>query len=330
MIFVIGTYQNLVNGFEFQHQNLTELFLTNPDCGLVKSISVSSTGKCICAGTEEHITLLDLVKKKEIGCILDVVAPVTSSCFTPINGKEMLIVASGSGALGFFDLTSDTWAKNIKSAHTKEIIAISVHPSGKILLSIGKDRLVKLWSLQKFTLAHEFSLSTVPIGIEWNCSGGKYAILYERKIEVYSLDHTNNSSNNSLANNTNSIVNSNNPNDNNSNESQISNESKSFIEFHCTSSTKFTCFSWSSDLENGILLGCENGDILLYDSSKQVANSIASHTTRVKCIKYLKKQQFISCSSDGIIKIWSLEGEQALLVAEKNCSMRILSLGVFE
>lgn len=275
---------------------------------------------CLC-GTEDQIVILDLVKNKELGSILEVTGPIIDSCFTILpshGGKECLVVAAGSRSISFFSCEEWIQMKVLRNAHKKDIVGISAHPSGKILLSVGKDRLVKLWNLQSFTLAHQILLPSAPIAIEWSFSGKYYAILYEKKVEIYSIDNSQSKSTDSPSEEKDGkLASGNNPN---------------CISYGCPDETKFTSFGWSIDLDTEVVvLGTESGKISLFLPTRNLSFPIGEHIgSRVRCIRCIKDGKFISCSSDGVIKIWSILQNTATLLAEKNCSMRILSLGVYE
>ena len=104
------------------------------------------------------------------------------------------------------------------------------------------------------------------------------------------------------------------------------------ISYECPDETKFTSFGWSIDSDTEVVvLGTESGKISLFLPASNLSFPIGEHIgSRVRCIRCIKDGKFISCSSDGVIKIWSILQNTATLLAEKNCSMRILSLGVYE
>jgi protein MAK11 len=89
------------------------------------------------------------------------------------------------------------------------INSISIHPSGKIALSVSADKTVRLWNLMT---AHKASVHKIMKGenlvvrlfycmqmflirirfteglvVRWNTAGDQYAILFERQVIIYNV-----------------------------------------------------------------------------------------------------------------------------------------------
>jgi len=74
------------------------------------------------------------------------------------------------------------------------VIALSCHPTGKLLLSIGADNTLKVWNLVKGRLAYAtcFKSKTSPGNtlnlVSWSGDGAYYAIAVGQTVEIYDTD----------------------------------------------------------------------------------------------------------------------------------------------
>lgn len=151
---VAGTYERLLYGFNVLASStsnsdgaaltykLEPSFIYPSHLSCIKA--VATTDKYLATGaTDEHIKLYDLSKKRELGSlILQHEGSITGLSF---YADSYLISASEDGSIGIFKRMSSKlggdWEK-LKSltAHKGGVNSVDVHPSGKIALSVGKDK----------------------------------------------------------------------------------------------------------------------------------------------------------------------------------------------
>jgi len=70
-------------------------------------------------------------------------------------------------------------------AHEGGVIDISVHPSGKLALSVGKDRALKTWNLVKGRTGYVTNLKGVADSVKWSPSGDFYAVSIDSRVDIY-------------------------------------------------------------------------------------------------------------------------------------------------
>lgn len=62
---------------------------------------------------------------------------------------------------------------------------ISVHPSGRLALSVGDDKTLFLWDLTKGKSAFKLRLPSEGLRVTWTPDGSKYAIMFQSCVTVY-------------------------------------------------------------------------------------------------------------------------------------------------
>ena len=105
------------------------------------------------------------------------------------SGKSHLLSASEDGTIIIWR-TSDWMVLRKLSAHKNGVRSISVHPSGRIALSLGeKDGMLKMWNLIVGKVAYQYKF---PDGqaeiILWSPSGDNYLVVFPKTISFYSTD----------------------------------------------------------------------------------------------------------------------------------------------
>lgn len=81
-----------------------------------------------------------------------------------------------------------TWEceKTLK-AHTGGVTAISIHPSGKLALTVGKDRAMKTWNLIKGRTAYVTNIKAVADDVIWSPDGTHYAVAMTQHVHIYEV-----------------------------------------------------------------------------------------------------------------------------------------------
>lgn len=65
--------------------------------------------------------------------------------------------------------------------------AISIHPSGKLALTVGKDRAMKTWNLIKGRTAYVTNIKAVADAVMWTPDGNSYAVATNNVVNVYEV-----------------------------------------------------------------------------------------------------------------------------------------------
>ena len=82
--------------------------------------------------------------------------------------------------------------------HKGRVNGMCVHPTGKIAVSVGKDKSLRLWNLMTGRKASVTKLGEgnhLAVGlmieaydVKWNAAGDRYAILFDRRVVVYNME----------------------------------------------------------------------------------------------------------------------------------------------
>lgn len=174
---IAGSYEKLLYGIEGQttYSNddkklqfiLKPVFAFTAHVSCIKTVAASpSGGKWLATGSaDEIIKVWDLRRRKEIGGLMhhegnvflslkmekktmDPMASSGSITHLVFSSRSHLFSASDDGTLCLFHARDWTVLRSLKG-HKGRINSIAIHPSGKVALSVGKDRALRMWDLMR-------------------------------------------------------------------------------------------------------------------------------------------------------------------------------------
>ena len=262
----------------------------------IKSIAAAKR-YLVTGSNDEHIKIYDLQKRKELGTLLGHQGSITSLRFSHeghTDGEEVL----GSGASGKWLLSGSDDGKIIiwrtkdweifgtLKGHKGRINDISIHPSGRIAVSVGEDKSVRLWNLMTAKKAANLKIKNDWQSgefVRWSLTGDYFFVGLLNKILVYKTS-----------------------------EAQIIKE----VPFK---STLMHIEVYKIDDVEYAVVGLNNGSLEFYDvedltkieddKEPEPKFKLVGHTNRIKDFKLYKvnnETYLISISSDGNIVIWDL------------------------
>ncbi|KAJ8096897.1 WD40-repeat-containing domain protein [Lipomyces tetrasporus] len=175
----------------------TPIFHFTPHTASIRTVAHAKR-YLVTGGNDEHIRLYDLQKRKEIGTLMFHEGSVTCLEFvSPVVGEDEEKSAGGNGKWlisGGEDgkvliwRTKDWEVLGDMKGHKGAVNDISVHPSGKIALSVGRDRTLRLWNLMTAKNASVLKLTGgEAIQVAWSTKGDRYAVGWQRKIVIYDM-----------------------------------------------------------------------------------------------------------------------------------------------
>ncbi|XP_026681116.1 p21-activated protein kinase-interacting protein 1-like [Diaphorina citri] len=170
---LIGTYEEFVLGYQLiksedeeNKYTLTQTFVTHSHTASVRSVAATSK-LAASSGADETVVLYDMVKRKQSGALMQHEGTITCLKFTP-EGSH-LISCSDDGSIAIFRVGSWQLEKLFKKAHKGTAVNhISIHPSGKLALSVGKDKTLRTWNLVKGRSAYITNLSRYNMDTDGN------------------------------------------------------------------------------------------------------------------------------------------------------------------
>lgn len=215
----VGTYDNYLFGYRIAqptedvsdhlHLPYKDKLVINPPCAPLQSFAFerlighpthTASIRCIAArkhylatgASDDRICVLDLRTNQEIQLLTHHTGTVTQCAFTP-DGSH-LFSASDDGTLAATKtgswLTDNVW----RTPHSgRAIVALALHPSGKLALTIGKDGTLRTWSLIKGRQCFTTNLRTLCARGEtidevvWSPQGGRFALIAVDRVLVMAV-----------------------------------------------------------------------------------------------------------------------------------------------
>lgn len=263
--------------------------------------SVTSNGKFVASGgADDRICLYDLEKRQAIDDLYIHEGTINSLKFTPCGSY---LVSGGSDGKMVF-IKSSNWKidKVFAKAHKgSSVNFISVHPSGKLALSIGSDLILRTWNLINGRQAFATSLKNKAFGsiidfVEWSPSGDYFLVAGKDTIEVWSTE-----------------------------QAEVIATKKS--------EARPTSVCWLTDSD--ILVGMDNGKILFFnweDDQEEATLCEIYENSRVKAMKYLDGF-LVTASSSGELNVWKVIIEEKVeidMICGIDVGCRLICLDIID
>ncbi|XP_034366781.1 p21-activated protein kinase-interacting protein 1 [Arvicanthis niloticus] len=192
MELVAGSYEQIVFGFTIrrgpagsgQQETWTPVAdFTNHGHTASLSTMTANSRYVVTGSKDETIHIYDMKKKTEHGALLYHRGTVTCLKFF---GSRHLISGAEDGFICIWDAKNWECLKTIK-AHRGHVTFLSIHPSGKLALSVGTDKTLRTWNLIQGRSAFVKNIKENAHIVEWSPSGGKYIVVVLNKVDVYRL-----------------------------------------------------------------------------------------------------------------------------------------------
>uniref|UniRef100_A0A3Q4BV07 Anaphase-promoting complex subunit 4 WD40 domain-containing protein n=1 Tax=Mola mola TaxID=94237 RepID=A0A3Q4BV07_MOLML len=257
--------------------------------------SVAASERFVVTGSkDETIQLYDMKKRTEHGALLHHNGTVTCLEF---YGSSHLLSGGEDGLVCVWSTKKWECLKSIK-AHKGPVTSLSVHPSGKLALTVGTDKSLRTWNLINGRSAFIKNIKQNAHIVRWSPDGSKYMVVINDKVDVYDLE---------TASVTGTII----------NPKRIS-------------SVQF--------VNNSVVAIAGDDEIVrLYDLGKEKwVCDFKAHETRVKAVDSFIMEDYcvlVTASNDGFIKMWKLllkDLEGPTLLGGVNTSARLTCLAVWK
>ncbi|XP_025300426.2 p21-activated protein kinase-interacting protein 1 isoform X2 [Canis lupus dingo] len=304
MELVAGCYEQVLFGFairrepdaggEHREQKWTAVadFTHHAHTASLSAVAVNS--RFVVTGSkDETIHIYDMKKKIDHGALVHHNGTITCLKF---YGNRHLISGAEDGLICVWDAKKWECLKSIK-AHKGHVTFLSIHPSGKLALSVGTDKTLRTWNLVEGRSAFIKNIKQNAHIVEWSPRGERYIVVILNKINVYQLDTASVSG-------------------------TITNEKR-------ISSVTF--------LSESVLAVAGDEEVVRFfdcDSLTCVCE-FKAHENRVKDILSFEDPEhhiIVTASSDGFIKMWKLKQDKKVppsLLCEVKTNARLTCLGVW-
>ncbi|KAG5363631.1 p21-activated protein kinase-interacting protein 1 [Yarrowia sp. B02] len=165
------------------------IFHFTPHIQSIKCLATS--GRYLVSGSaDENIRIYDLQKRKELGTLTHHSGTITALEFYK---RKWLLTAGEDGKI--FVLRTKDWevlaelkghARAAVGKAKVGVVDISVHPTGRLALSVGQDRKLILWNLMTAKKASVMQCYPDVLKVAWNLAGDRYAVTYTTSISFFS------------------------------------------------------------------------------------------------------------------------------------------------
>ncbi|XP_076929531.1 uncharacterized protein LOC143593973 [Bidens hawaiensis] len=310
MSLVAGSYERFIWGFKLKtlkHSSetltLSPIFSFPSHLSPIKSLAVSGS-VASSGGSDDTIKIYDLSTSSEIGSLSDPSSTVTSLVlYTPpalAAFPRNLFASFGDGNVSLYDADPFVHLKTVK-VHKKGVNDMSVHLSGRVALTVGRDSGLGMVNLVRGKRSFFCRLGKEAEIVEYGCDGDKFFMGTEEKVSVHDAE-----------------------------------DAKLISELDANK--RVLCVAPAT---NGLVYtGGEDRNLTAWDIvSGKVAYCIEdAHSARLKGIVVLSKidgesedEPFLvaSASSDGIIRVWDVRmtnKDKSTPLAEANTKSRLTCL----
>uniref|UniRef100_A0A3Q2Q9R5 PAK1 interacting protein 1 n=1 Tax=Fundulus heteroclitus TaxID=8078 RepID=A0A3Q2Q9R5_FUNHE len=294
---IAGSYEQITFGYRVQTaENEWTAKADFTHHAHTASISaVAASERFVVTGSkDETIQLYDMKKRTDHGALLHHDGTITCLEF---YGNSHLLSGGEDGLLCVWSTKKWECLKTIR-AHKGHVTSLSVHPSGKLALSVGTDKTLRTWNLINGRSAFIKNIKQNAHIVRWSPDGDRYVVVVNDKVDIYKLE-------------TASIT------------GTITNPKR-------ISSVKF--------LNNSVLAVAGDDETVRFcdvGNAKWVCE-FRAHETRVKAVDSLILDDFcllVTASNDGYIKMWKIhlkeELESPILLGEVNTTARLTCLSVW-
>ncbi|GJE93253.1 WD40 repeat-like protein [Phanerochaete sordida] len=162
------------------------MFIFPAHISSVKAVAASPNGgKWLATGSsDEIIKVWDLRRRKEIGGLMHHEGSITHLAFP---SRSHLISASEDGTLCIFHARDWTVLRALKG-HKGRVNSVAVHPSGKVALTVGKDRTLRMWDLMRGKGSASTKLGKEGELVRWNTDGTLFVVQTMLTLDFYTTD----------------------------------------------------------------------------------------------------------------------------------------------
>ncbi|RPD64504.1 WD40 repeat-like protein [Lentinus tigrinus ALCF2SS1-7] len=193
---VAGSYEKLLYGLQGTVSvdsnsseysfDLKPIFIFPAHVSCIKSVAASPQGgKWLATGSaDEIIKVWDLRRRKEIGGLMQHQGSITHLVFP---SRSYLLSASEDGTLCLFRARDWAVLRELKG-HKGRVNSVAVHQSCKVVLSVGKDRTVRMWDLMRGKGSASTKIGKEGELVRWSTDGTLFAVQAHSTIDIYSTD----------------------------------------------------------------------------------------------------------------------------------------------
>ena len=180
----VNPKENLLNKEEECDQlELKTSFANHAHSASVRSI-IAGDKYLISAGGDENVKIFNLRNRTEHGALYHSDGVINCMLF---YDKRHLMTASEDGKICILKVNAGWNVEKTLAKHKAGVTDLALHPSGKLMLSIGKDAKLITWNLIKGRSAYVTNLHENADFVRWSPSGNHYVVGFFKRLDIYSV-----------------------------------------------------------------------------------------------------------------------------------------------
>ncbi|KDN52379.1 WD40 repeat-like protein [Tilletiaria anomala UBC 951] len=188
---VAGSYERLLYGLDASVTAGTEGLQFTFTPHFIFPAHISSIRSVACAGhdskwlatggTDESIKVWDLRKRIEVGTLTGHEGTITALHFPT---RTYLLTTGQDGRINIYRSRDWSLLKTLKG-HVGSVNDVAAHPSGRVALSVGKDRTIRMWDLMRGVGAASTKIGEEGERVTWDSHGNRFAVLAGPHLRVH-------------------------------------------------------------------------------------------------------------------------------------------------
>lgn len=137
-------------------------------------------------GTDEVVKVWDLRKQREVGQLTGHEGTITSLVFA---SRTYLLTTSADSNINLYRTRDWALLRTLKG-HIGRINSAAPHPTGRLALSVGSDRTIRMWDLMRGQAAASTRIGIEADVVRWDTTGARFAVLAYRQAMIFGTDMT--------------------------------------------------------------------------------------------------------------------------------------------
>jgi len=301
---LLGTYEAFVLGYKLAEDpvsgnlKLQTSFANHAHSSTVRSVAAADKF-LVTSGSDENVKIFNLRNRTEHGNLTHSDGTLRSMKF---YDKRHLVTGSEDNMICIVKATGSWNVEKTLAKHQGAVTDLAVHPSGKMMLSIGEDNKLITWNLIKGRSAYVTNIKERADFVRWSPSGTHYIVGFYKHVDIYSVANAS-------------------------------------VLFSIKTTGRSNDVAFFDD--NTFALAGETSKVEVYSilgESASLVTHFEAHQNRVRCLAVVKPKEqviangrrfcLVTASNDGMVKVWSIsiqskEEVKTKLVTEIDTKCRV-------
>jgi protein MAK11 len=178
---VVGTYEGALICLAGSPNRLKSVFALSLSSVCIRTLRIKGE-LLIGGGYDEMIRVLNLERRVELGSVLENLGTINSiDC-----NKTHALTANDSGSVAVWRMKDWNMLHQLK-VHSSGVTGVSLHPSERMAISIGKDKRLVLWNLIRGRPVFQCKFAFLPEEVQWSPNGQHFAVRTARSVNYFDV-----------------------------------------------------------------------------------------------------------------------------------------------